>query len=859
MFSTLVFLISCSLFVESTCQAAGLPKVDKSLGKATVSTHGELLTASTGLVERTWRLTDKGLSTISLKDLRTGKEWVNATPAESDWHLQDFLRGSTAQVMSVTAESSDDAGFTTEHLRVLSEFFYPDRDIRLCHEVWIYPNSNGFRTQVWLKKVDTNSAPPDKANRNLARIKLIEGQAYSAVDATDATPYWLQRGVSNEKQLKLKIEGLDLGGRYHLGVSWWNGGAKAQKQSILAKSVDGEVSKRLVSTVDNISAYGSPLSSVQAEFPQSVNLDGSATIQIENLERGPALLCEMWLYGNGPCGVLDIDKERKVELEKLAPEGMSLVAYFSAAQGDSESDLELAPSSRSEFLPIDTPIRRAVGYFNDTQHRHEAKYHLVRDQEVPAGSIDWASILFLEDAQGGLAIVKESHKCVNQAGVNTGGFVAQSDGVSVTGLGLSVEDLSSEYRWCWATWSVLYPTPSNDARELAVKQYDRTRYPVQLERDLYVKANTWGSGQSSSASIDRAREEEILLEIDSVADLGVETLQIDNGWQAEHLDHKSLGLRPWQPRPDWYPKGWSRISAYAEANNVELSIWFAAHAPLRDLFRAFDEGGFKTYKLDYAFLNSYDKLESYLSKGRALVAHTNHQSRVNWDVTENAPRFGYFWARECGSVWLANRKPERPENVIPKPWLMLREHREISRYLNTSKFEFAVQNFRKVNQENSDAYKYTDSYSLALSFPGIPVLFQTTRLLEHDQRAEIRALLEIYIAERAELFRRYVFPIGEEPDNQSWSGFQWIDPDSETGYVLIFRERLNKQKTCMVSLRFASPGSQLEIDNLLNNNSFSATLDETSSVLLTIEHPGDFLFARYHQINSTNASKLRVH
>ena len=118
--------------------------------------------------------------------------------------------------------------------------------------------------------------------------------------------------------------------------------------------------------------------------------------------------------------------------------------------------------------------------------------------------------------------------------------------------------------------------------------------------------------------------------------------------------------------------------AKAEQVGVDLGIWHAARAPLDALKRNWDEGHFKTWKLDFANLSAYAGVNDYLDKGRAFVTYTDHTVRVNWDVTENAPRFGYFWARECGNIWLANRKPLQPANVVPRPWLMLREAWELA-------------------------------------------------------------------------------------------------------------------------------------------------------------------------------------
>lgn len=54
-------------------------------------------------------------------------------------------------------------------------------------------------------------------------------------------------------------------------------------------------------------------------------------------------------------------------------------------------------------------------------------------------SVDWAVFVSLEDAGAGLLCLKESQKCVNQSGVDTGAFAVSTAGVRNTGSGLAPE------------------------------------------------------------------------------------------------------------------------------------------------------------------------------------------------------------------------------------------------------------------------------------------------------------------------------------------------------------------------------------------------------------------------------------
>lgn len=500
--------------------------------------------------------------------------------------------------------------------------------------------------------------------------------------------------------------------------------------------------------------------------------------------------------------------------------------------------------ARTETIPFRAERLHAIGYYNDTQHRHEPGLPLLREEQVDPGVIDWANVLCAENGDRGVALVKESHKCVNQSGVQTGAFVAGATSIGVTGWGLAPGNARADrWQWAWATWLIGYDVRAPRARELAIKGFDRLRFPVRPDRDPYIKANTWGSGATSAESVARASEAEVLAEIDSIAELGIESLQIDDGWQSGRMIPKPPASQEWDLRPDWYPSGWSNVVAKAEQRRISLGLWLAARAPLAVLQRHYAEGHFTTWKLDFANLSRYEGVYDVWSKARQFVSGTQHRVRVNWDVTENAPRFGYFWAREFGNVWLANRKPQIPANVVARPALMLREVWELSRYLNVTKFELPIVNFAQVDPARSDARDYSDDYSVALGLPGIPVFFQTTRLLTSQQRARVKALLGHYKSVRRELFAATVLPIGNRPDGASWTGFQWLDPQSRHTYVLVFRERGNTEERATLALHGVQAG-QVSITDLQQGSSRMTTATSDGRVEFVAASPGAIVFAR---------------
>ncbi len=518
-----------------------------------------------------------------------------------------------------------------------------------------------------------------------------------------------------------------------------------------------------------------------------------------------------------------------------APQGYTLAGYFNC--GDKSAEKAILYNGYVDRIPVDarSMYRHYVGYFNDTQHRNTDSTPLIKEQEcsesVEQERVNWANIVSVEDGGDAIAMVKESHKCVNQYGVDTGDFSLSASGLYNSGLGLNLTDIvEDDYKWCWASWSIVY-TGAEAQRQLAIKQFDRVRYPIDPNRDIYIQANTWGSDRSREAS----REENILLELDVQQQLGVDIQQIDDGWQNNNTD--------WELRSDWYPEGWSRVRAKAESTGVKLGLWGAAMPiGLDDLIRSYDEGNFVSYKLDFASLGNHNNMEALMSKIRSFIEYTDHKVRVNWDLTENAPRFGYYWAKEYGCIYLANRKPTTPTNVIYVPYLVLRDCWHLAKYTNINKFQTSVQNVEMVSKSRSDAHLHTQSYATAIGLSGVPLLFMETHFLNNGARQEMKGIFDAYKKYRNEIFDCYAFSIGDTPDNRSWSGFQYIDDDY--GYLLIFREIGNEEPSQQIKLEFIK-GKTLSLLDTMSEEHSVVEVDGDGVAEFEIEQRGDFRLYRY--------------
>ena len=361
-------------------------------------------------------------------------------------------------------------------------------------------------------------------------------------------------------------------------------------------------------------------------------------------------------------------------------------------------------------------------------------------------------------------------------------------------------------------------------------------------------ANNWGSGSTGDESRHASIESNILREIQSQKDLGIDLQQVDDGWQGSYQyktwDYVSKAKNKQFGEYDVYPEGWKNIKASAKKEDIRLGLWGAHNISGEALLKHYNEGGFTSYKLDFANLNTYDKFHGFVNKIREFIKKTNHKVRVNWDVTENPPRIGYYFGREYGNIYLENRKPMTPVNVVYHPYLVLRDAWQVAKYTNLNKFQISVQNLDKVNKKVSDAYLHNHPYSVAITLMGSPIFFQETHYYTKEAKDEIKPVIAIYKKHRDEMYQGFVFSIGEKPSNKSWSGFQNYNPDTKRGYLTIFREINNEEFSKQMSLHFVKD-TKLILTNLMTGTTEEKTINSDGDINFEIHKPADFRFYKY--------------
>jgi len=509
---------------------------------------------------------------------------------------------------------------------------------------------------------------------------------------------------------------------------------------------------------------------------------------------------------------------------------------------------------RIDYLPLTLAglQRQTVGFYNDHDGRNADEIDFVENRTLPGsfpGAEEYprANMVFFFDHAGGVALVKESHKVINKPGVNTGSFRATGHGVESTGWGAALAYLERDTMVpCWASWRICWDHGEED-KQLAVKQFDRMRFPV-LKESVVLLCNVWGGGQRSAG----AKEENILREIRSCAHLGIDVLQIDAGWQDDDPSTPA-----WEPKPEAYPNGWGTIRTLAKESGVTLGIWSRAQDIVANpdkLIRLYDQG-FRHFKVDIGSWNTYDFLNKLTTIARDLKKYSAHTATINWDVTHKGLRVGYLFNREYGNLFLQNRRlPFENEgrglathSYVPRR--ILKDQWRAADYLNLNQLLFNVQTTQFVHPETSNARLYGDVYSFAATMMSAPLFFTTPSKYAPEDRAALKRIIEVYKQHREALYAGYVFSLGEVPSDESWSGFQNYHPENTVGYLTLFRGLNNRETKQNIQLRFLK-GRTLRLENLLNGEVQTIAVSRTGEASFEIAAPASFRFYRYHIVTN---------
>ena len=353
-------------------------------------------------------------------------------------------------------------------------------------------------------------------------------------------------------------------------------------------------------------------------------------------------------------------------------------------------------------------------------------------------------------------------------------------------------------------------------------------------------SNTWGDCHGTV----RVCRDFVLREIEAAREIGVNIVQIDDGWQMGRTYDRAIfneqGRRVfrgsfWEVDLERFPGGMTEITDAVKAAGLKLGLWFAPDSESnyalleRDiavLKKAYDEWGVRFFKLDMYWIESNESRDRFLKLLEAIYSFGDDVA-VQLDVT-GSKRINYLCGKEYGSIFVENRYTKSanayPYRVLRSLWLF-------SKYLPTTRFQFEL--------VNPDLYKesYPQNDLLAPSHYGMDYLFASVMLsnplfwmelqfLSEERKAELAPIMKVWKELCAEIAEADIAPIGERPDGRSLTGFSVRG--KEKSYLLLFRELTDRDT---VELKLDRPTeilrtviSNTEVTTALQGNRLFVTL-----------------------------------
>ncbi|MBR2988921.1 MAG: alpha-galactosidase, partial [Clostridia bacterium] len=322
---------------------------------------------------------------------------------------------------------------------------------------------------------------------------------------------------------------------------------------------------------------------------------------------------------------------------------------------------------------------------------------------------------------------------------------------------------------------------------------------------VYITSNTWGDRSRDTALC----EDFILKELELAKELGVEVLQIDDGWQKGITENSgvasdgvALGLGfydadPdfWTPRLDRFPHGLEPLAKRASELGIKLGLWYSCDGSneyanyMRDaqnLLALHQKYGVYYFKLDGIRLDTVNCVKNLTLLLKTVFATSGGKIRFHLDITAGK-RYGYLFKREFGNLFVENRYTDwgnyYPHRTLKNLW-------QLSRYLPTQKLQFEFLNPRRNKAVYSADPLAPNNYGLDYIFASVmfanPLCWLEMSNLASDDIVAVKPLIEIFRSISADITTTIVEPVGYEPDGASFTGL--VARGKNHGYILLFRE-----------------------------------------------------------------------
>ena len=340
----------------------------------------------------------------------------------------------------------------------------------------------------------------------------------------------------------------------------------------------------------------------------------------------------------------------------------------------------------------------------------------------------------------------------------------------------------------------------------ALHAFQRDLREYRPGRDGLFLSNTWGDRSRDA----RINEEFLLKEVAAGAALGVDVVQIDDGWQkgrsANSVAARGKGVwngywaadpNFWDADPVRFPNGLEKVVKAARDKGMNFGLWFGPDSSndaanwQKDadrLLKFHRELGMNYFKIDSMKTHNAASLRSQRAMFDRMLEGSNGAITFDLDVTAEI-RPGYFGLPDIGPLFVENRYTDFhrywPHQTLRNLWML-------SQVVDPLRLRIEVLN----NARNADKFKgdplapalYKPDTLFATAMMASPLGWFEVSNLPAEYAAQMRPLVVAWKVERARMHGGAILPVGAAPDGVAWTGFVSAAADGKGGYALLFRE-----------------------------------------------------------------------
>ncbi len=343
-------------------------------------------------------------------------------------------------------------------------------------------------------------------------------------------------------------------------------------------------------------------------------------------------------------------------------------------------------------------------------------------------------------------------------------------------------------------------------RTRALHAFQRCLREYRAGRDGLFLSNTWGDRSRDA----RINESFLLREIEAGAALGVDVVQIDDGWQkgrsANSVAARGKGVwngywaadpNFWDADPARFPNGLEKVVKAARDRGMNFGLWFGPDSSndaanwqkdADHLLKFYREMGINYFKIDSMKTHNAESLRRQRAMFDRMLEGSGGAITFDLDVTAEI-RPGYFGLPDIGPLFVENRYTDFhrywPHQTLRNLWML-------SQTVDPLRLRIEVLN----NARNAEKYKgdplapvrYKPDTLFAVAMTASPLGWFEVSNLPPDYSAQMRPLVAAWKAERARMHGGAIIPVGSAPDGVAWTGFVSAAADGKGGYALLFRE-----------------------------------------------------------------------